>query len=72
MHYHYFTIEQRNALEHAIRLRLREPGMHSAFDRLHTPRYGVCESCGADIAFIRLVADPTLTRCSACAGRALT
>jgi RNA polymerase-binding transcription factor DksA len=67
MHYHYFTLEQRNALENAIRSRLAEPGMKDALERLHTPQFGVCESCGADIAYIKLAGNPRLTRCSGCA-----
>ena len=66
MHYHYFTLEQREALERAMRSRLAEPGMQSALERLHTPQFGVCEVCGADIAFIRLAGNPTLKRCAGC------
>jgi RNA polymerase-binding transcription factor DksA len=66
MHYHYFTIEQRNALAEAIRLRADEAGMTSAAERLHAPDYGVCESCGADIAFVRMMSDPRLRRCARC------
>jgi RNA polymerase-binding transcription factor DksA len=66
MHYHYFTIEQRNALENAIRSRLGEPGMKDALQRLHTPQFGVCESCGADIAYVKLAGNPRLTRCASC------
>jgi RNA polymerase-binding transcription factor DksA len=67
MHYHYFTLEQRAALESTIRARLIEPGMSSALGRLRTPDYGVCEVCGGDIPFVRLARDPTLTRCRSCA-----
>ena len=66
MHYHYFTLEQRNVLAELMRLRIAEPGMASALDRLRTPEYGVCESCGADIAYARLAVDPQLSRCPAC------
>lgn len=66
LHYHYFTIEQRNALEESIRTRLAEPGMTPALERLHTPQFGVCEVCGADISFARLQADPALRRCVNC------
>jgi RNA polymerase-binding transcription factor DksA len=66
MHYHYFTLEQRSSLESAMRARLAEPGMGGALERLHTPQFGVCESCGADIPFILLAANPALTRCAAC------
>lgn len=66
MHYHYFTIEQREALAHAMRNRMTEPGMNLALERLHTPEFGVCESCGADIAFSALCGNPTLKRCPRC------
>jgi RNA polymerase-binding transcription factor DksA len=66
MHYHYFTIEQRNTLADAMRSRIAEPGMKSAFERLHTPEFGVCETCGGDIAFTRLTQNPRLRRCPAC------
>ncbi len=67
MHYHYFTLEQRSALETAIRSRLAEPGMQDALERLRTPQFGVCESCGADIPFVKLAGNPRLTRCLSCA-----
>jgi RNA polymerase-binding transcription factor DksA len=66
MHYHYFTIEQRNALTDVIRSRMAEPGMDCALQRLHTPEFGVCESCGADIPYVRLAANPRLRRCASC------
>ena len=66
MHYHYFTIEQRNALAELIRARMAEPGMGAVLERLHTPAFGVCESCEADIPFARLTANPRLRRCARC------
>ena len=66
MHYHYFTLEQRRALEDAIRSRLAEPGMRDALQRLRTPQFGVCESCGGDIPYAKLTGDPGLTRCLSC------
>ena len=66
MHYHYFTIEQRKALEEVIMSRLGEPGMKAALERLHSPAFGVCEACGTDISFIRLQGNPALKRCAAC------
>jgi DnaK suppressor protein len=66
MHYHYFTIEQRQALARAIGSRIDEPGMSAALERLHAPDYGVCESCGRDIAFVQLMANPRLRRCASC------
>ncbi|HYL90636.1 MAG TPA: TraR/DksA C4-type zinc finger protein [Burkholderiales bacterium] len=66
MHYHYFTLEQRNVLAELMRSRIEEPGMAAALDRLRTPDYGVCESCGGDIPYARLALDPQLARCPAC------
>ena len=67
MHYHYFTIEQRKALEEEIRANLAgRPEMDSALKRLHSPDFGVCEACGADIPYRKLAADPLLTRCPGC------
>jgi RNA polymerase-binding transcription factor DksA len=66
MHYHYFTLEQRDALDRAIRARLDEPGMNRALERLHAADYGICESCGRDIAFAHLMDNPRLRRCPRC------
>jgi RNA polymerase-binding transcription factor DksA len=66
MHYHYFTLEQRDALARAIQARIEEPGMGTALVRLHNADYGVCESCGADIPFVRLMHNPRLRRCRIC------
>lgn len=41
-----------------------------ALERLHTPAYGVCADCGADIPYSRLSAEPSATRCIACQTRA--
>jgi RNA polymerase-binding transcription factor DksA len=69
MHYHYFTLEQRSALEQAIRSAVAMVGVRPALEHLHSPDYGVCRSCGADIPFVRLVADPLATRCRDCAAK---
>jgi RNA polymerase-binding transcription factor DksA len=66
VHYHYFTLEQRNALAELMRSRIGEAGMPAALERLRAPEFGVCESCGADIAFVRLAANPRLRRCPRC------
>ena len=66
MHYHYFTLEQRDALARAIQARIGEPGMSTALERLHAAEYGVCESCGGDIPFARLMQNPRLHRCLRC------
>jgi len=66
MHYHYFTIEQRDFLAQWIRARMAEPGMEAALERLYTPEFGVCESCEADIPFAHLKENPRLRRCVRC------
>lgn len=67
MHYHYLTIEQREALENLIRTSMAgRPELKAALARLHSPGYGVCEACGADIAYAKLTADPLLRRCPSC------
>lgn len=67
MHYHYFTIEQREALAQLMHARMAEPGMETALRRLHAPEFGVCETCGDDIPFVQLRANPRLTHCARCA-----
>jgi len=37
--------------------------------RLHTPDFGVCADCGADIPYVRLEAMPEATRCVTCQAR---
>ena len=37
-----------------------------ALDRVQTGRYGVCESCGKDIGYTRLLAHPAARRCLPC------
>jgi len=67
MHYHYFTLEQRDALEAEIRARTAaEPALQMALQRLRQPDYGVCIECGNDIAFVRLQADPDALHCADC------
>lgn len=67
MHYHYFTLEQRSALEQSLREHLAGQALRGALEQLHAPDYGVCERCGADIPFTRLAVEPMLRRCAACA-----
>jgi RNA polymerase-binding transcription factor DksA len=68
IHYHYLTLEQRDALEAQIRARTpNEPALRLALERLHQPDYGVCIECGKDIAFVRLQADPDAVHCADCA-----
>ena len=67
MHYHYFTIEQRQALEQLIRASMAgRPEMKPTLERLHSPEFGVCEACGTDIAYASLTADPLARRCPGC------
>jgi DnaK suppressor protein len=66
--YHYFTLEQRDALEAQIRARnMSEAALQRALQRLHQPDYGVCIECGKDIAFVRLQSDPDALHCTDCA-----
>jgi DnaK suppressor protein len=37
-----------------------------AMKRLHTPDFGICSDCGADIPYARLEAQPVASRCRAC------
>lgn len=68
MHYHYLTLEQRDALEKGLRLRIHaQPELDAALERLRQPDYGVCIECGSDIAFVRLEADPDALHCADCA-----
>jgi RNA polymerase-binding transcription factor DksA len=92
---HYFTIAQREAVEHMLRARaevLREEirsdtqadlntepeavalrldvaelrAVEAALARLHTPAFGSCEDCGAQIPYSRLSVNPAAFRCLAC------
>ncbi len=69
MHYHYFTLEQRENLERLIRSQIGEqPALSGTLARLHTPDYGVCVCCGADIPYVRLMQSPASELCPACMG----
>ena len=68
MHYHYFTLEQRDALSRQIRDLPGQDGAGPALDFLRSPEYGICEACGDDIPFTRLLQDPLSRRCARCAG----
>ena len=63
MHYHYFTLEQRDALERMIR---DQKGGAELLRRLHSPEYGVCETCGADIPYVSLMKFPAARFCTNC------
>jgi RNA polymerase-binding transcription factor len=68
MHCHYFTLEQRDALEALIRAQVAAgPALQEALARLHQLDYGVCIECGGDIGFGRLRDDPFALHCRACA-----
>jgi RNA polymerase-binding transcription factor DksA len=68
MHYHYFTLEQRDALSHQIQEMTAQDGKRwlSAVDQLHSSEYGVCEMCGADIPFVQLLSNPLKRICERC------
>jgi RNA polymerase-binding transcription factor DksA len=71
MRYHYFTLEQREALSRAIRGMMASEdraggGLPIALERLRSPEYGVCEVCEGDVPFVRLLADPLARRCRRC------
>lgn len=40
--------------------------VESALGRLHTPGFGLCADCGAEIPYRRLLANPSASRCLAC------
>jgi RNA polymerase-binding transcription factor DksA len=61
MHYRYLTLEQRENLA-----RLMQGGSPEILQRLHTPDYGVCSSCGNDIPYTRLLEFPAARHCAAC------
>ena len=68
VHYHYFTLEQRDALEAQLRATIESgPALQRALKRLREPDYGVCIECGRDIAFVRLREDPDALHCWDCA-----
>jgi RNA polymerase-binding transcription factor DksA len=70
MHYHYFTIEQRERLSREIQKTMSSETdgrrRESALARLRSPDYGVCEICHADVPFVRLLRDPLARRCRQC------
>lgn len=67
MHYHYFTIEQRETLSRVMQGMLGEDReKYSALERLRAPDYGVCEVCESDVPYVRLLDDPLARRCGRC------
>lgn len=65
------VIDQESSMEaealerHTTELKAIESALH----RLHTPDYGECADCGADIPYTRLQANLLATRCTACQAR---
>jgi RNA polymerase-binding transcription factor DksA len=67
MHYRYFTLEQRDHLEQAIREQIAAPTDRAqALERLHTPDYGTCAACGVEMPYVELIESPAATLCPAC------
>jgi len=67
MHYRYFTLEQRDHLEHAIRDQVAAPiELAAALERLHSPDYGTCAACGMEMPYVELIEAPAATLCPAC------
>ncbi len=67
MHYHYFTIEQRESLKALMQRRLDGEALQKALGRLHEPDFGTCTRCGNDIAFALLEDNPAALLCRECA-----
>jgi RNA polymerase-binding transcription factor DksA len=67
MPYRYFTLEQRDHLEHAIRDQVAAPTeLAAALERLHSPDYGTCEACGVEMQYSQMIEAPAATLCPAC------
>jgi RNA polymerase-binding transcription factor DksA len=68
VHYHYFTLEQREALSLQIQELTAQDRSRSAsaLERLRSPDYGICEICESDIPFARLLKDPFQRTCGRC------
>lgn len=43
--------------------------VHDSIDRLKEGSYGKCDTCGRNISFVRLAANPVARLCSACHSR---
>ena len=67
MHYRYFTLEQRDRLEQALRQQVAAGGeLGTALERLHMPDYGTCVACGLEMPYVQLIEAPAATLCPAC------
>ena len=53
----------------ATRETMELQAIERAIERLHSPDFGTCEECGADIPVARLQVSLTATRCIACQTR---
>lgn len=61
-------LENQDSLEGIEKAALSEiTQIKHAIDRLHNGQYGTCSQCGEPIPTARLLAQPTATRCLACA-----
>ena len=65
------VVEAMDALEIASTARdaTELAAIDRALQRLDTPEFGVCIDCGAEIEPARLMAEPTVLRCTACQRR---
>ncbi len=63
---HAETPEDRLQGSHAEMLSGEARQVSAALKRLHSPDFGICQDCGADIPYARLEAQPTAVRCRAC------
>jgi RNA polymerase-binding transcription factor DksA len=67
MHYRYFTLEQRDHLEQAIRDQASSAtDLELALERLRMPDYGTCEACGTEMPYVAMLDAPAATLCPAC------
>ena len=63
------AFERAQAMALLEETRTQVEALDTALTRVDTGSYGVCESCGQDIAPERLVARPSATLCITCASR---
>jgi RNA polymerase-binding transcription factor DksA len=67
MHYRYFTLEQRDHLEHVIRDQVAAlTELAAALERLHSPDYGTCEACGVEMPYSQMIEAPAAKLCPGC------
>jgi DnaK suppressor protein len=63
------AFERAQAMALLEETRIQVEALDTALARVDTGSYGVCESCGQDIAPERLAARPSATLCITCASR---